>query len=247
MLHSINKHNISILLGQPLDHFQLFLCVPQLPIKTIGVFHRYSIPTSHTQNHIHKIIVIAVANQIKMASQQLNRPCHLLFLCGIELIPRPTIIQQIINLGIPHPSISGILGIQMCHPFTCREIWIDHSLRLTNGMSYCISEHCCDKESASPAFYLISPSVQERFGCIRKETISVDMNNLPFISLQSIHLFVHSSNKSILYSIVSSPFCPVGNVIIVIFFFAQPPVDGRATSACYVVEEYDPAFGVGCV
>lgn len=43
---------------------------------------------------------------------------------------------------------------------------------------------------------------------------------------------------------MSSPFRPIGDIGIIIFFFAQPAVYGGAASAGYVVEEDDAARGV---
>ena len=64
----------------------------------------------------------------------------------------------------------------------------------------------------------------------------------PFVPSQAINLLLHSANES-----MPSPFLPIGNIVIVVFFSAQPMINLGATGASNVVEEDNTAGGVGGV
>ena len=68
------------------------------------------------------------------------------------------------------------------------------------------------------------------------------MDNDPFVPSQAINILLHSSNES-----MPSPFLPIGNIVIVVFFFAQPMINVGATGASNVAEEDNTAGGVGGV
>lgn len=58
---------------------------------------------------------------------------------------------------------------------------------------------------------------------------------------------MHTVDEPVLNPDVSSPLRPVGDIVVVIFFLAEPTVYGGAAGAGYVVEEEDAASGAAGV